>query len=300
MTRARLDCGRVGIATWQLDLQPADAAREAAGELERMGWGAIWIPELMWREAFSNAAILLSATTRIVIASGVTSIYARTAHTAQLGWKTLTEAFPGRYVLGVGVGHADHVERFQRAAWSKPLTSMVGYLDTMDSGRSAVAPTQVEPVRIMAALGPRMLELARDRCAGAFTNCTPVEHTRQARETLGPDAFLAVSLVVGCSDDPATGRALGRRYTGNFSLPNYRNNLVRLGWSDSDIDGPSDALLDAVVAWGTTEDVADRVREHLDAGADHVCLNVQPPDPKGLPLAEWSTLAEALSKEIGT
>jgi probable F420-dependent oxidoreductase len=294
MTAEDFGCGRIGIATWQLDLQPAGAARDAVLELENLGYGAIWLPELMWREAFSNAAILLAASKRIVVASGVASVYSRTAHTTQLGWKTLTEAFPDRYVLGIGVGHAAHVERFQKADWSKPYRTMVDYLDQLDAGRYTGAPPTATPRRVLAALGPRMLGLARDRSAGAFTNCTPVEHTARAREILGPDAFLAVSLVTAVSEDPARGRELGRRYVGDLSLPSYRDNLARLGWSEEHLAGPSDELVDALVAWGSPAAIAERVHAHLEAGASHVCLNVQPPGPSDLPMAEWSRLAEAM------
>jgi len=294
MPQRDLGCGRLGIATWQLDLQPADVARNAVRELENLGYGAIWLPELIWRESFANSAILLAASSRIVVASGVVNIYSRTAHTTQLGWKTLAEAFPGRYLLGIGVGHAEHIGKIQKTAWAKPYQALVDYLDLIDRSRYAGARPADEPQRVLAALGPRMIELARDRSAGAFTNCTPVEHTARAREVLGPDAFLAVSLVTAVAEDPARGRALGRRYVGDLSLPNYRNNLLRLGWREDQLDGPSDAVIDALVAWGDPEDIAERVRAHLDAGASHVCLNVQPTEPAGLPMAEWTRLAETM------
>ena len=290
----RLRCGRVGIAGWDLDRQPAAAARDAAAELEGLGYGALWPTELKWREAFSNAAILLSATTSMVVATGVASMYARSAHTTQAGWKTLSEAFPGRYVLGVGVGHAAFVEAYHQVPWQpQSFASLVRYLDQIDAGRFAGAAPGEEPVRVIAALGPRMLRLARDRSAGALTNCTTVEHTAQARSILGPEAFLGVSLIAGISADPARGRALGRQYVGDLSLPHYRDNLTRLGWKEADLAPVSDRLVDALVAHGSPEQIVDRVREHLAAGADHVCVSLQTEEPTELPMTEWKQIAAA-------
>jgi probable F420-dependent oxidoreductase len=287
--------GKVGIWTTALDHQPAAEARRAAGELEEMGFGAIWIGEALRREAFSNAALLLTATRQVVIATGIANIYARDPTTMAAGQKTLAEAFPARFLLGIGVSHAPLVTR-RGHAYGKPLQTMRAYLDAMDAARfDAAAPPQ-HPPRVLAALGPRMLELARDRSWGAHPYFVPVEHTTRARAILGPDRLLAPEQAVVLEADPARARKIARSHTSAYlKLPNYANNLRRLGFEEADLsNGGSDRLVDAVVAWGTTEAVARRVEEHLTAGADHVCIQVLSEDIKALPRAEWQRLAGTL------
>lgn len=292
---SRTSLGRVGLWTFQLDLQPMSAAQEAAAEIDELGYGALWLPEAVGREPFANSALLLSATRRLVVATGIASLHARSAMTMQAGWKTLTEAFPSRFLLGIGVSHQPAVEGFHRGSYAKPYSTMVSYLDAMDAGLYFAAPAPVAPQRVLAALGPKMLRLAAERALGAHPYFVPVEHTVVAREALGPDALLAPEQAVVLSSDPATAREVARRFMSTYlGLPNYTNNLRRLGWTEEDLAGPSDALVDAIVAWGDIEAVAARVQAHLDAGADHVCVQVLPEDPRALPMADWRELAPAL------
>lgn len=294
-TERGADLGRVGLWTFQLDLQPMARARDAVAELEALGFGAIWVPEAVGREPFANAALLLSGGTRIAVGTGIASIHARTAQTMQAGWKTLSEAFPNRFVLGLGVSHQPMVEGVHGAAYDKPYSTMVSYLDAMDRGRYFAAPPASPPRRVLAALGPKMLRLAAERGQGAHPYFVPVEHTAVARETLGAGPLLAPEQAVVFETDATKAREIARRHMATYlRLPNYTNNLRRLGWTDDDIVGASDELVDAIVAWGTIDEVAARVAAHLAAGADHVSVQVLPADPSGLPMAEWRELATAL------
>jgi probable F420-dependent oxidoreductase len=290
-----VNLGRVGIWTTALDFQPAAEARKAAAQLEALGYGAIWVGESVRREAFANAAILLAATERIVIATGIANIYARDPVTMAAGQKTLAEAFPNRFLLGVGVSHASLVQG-RGHEYRKPVETMRAYLDAMDQAPYQGFPPTEEPRRVLAALGPRMLQLARDRSWGAHPYFVPVEHTKRAREILGRDRFLAPEQAVVLEAEPGRARAIARGHTKSYlGLPNYANNLRRLGYSEDDLGGEgSDRLVDDVVAWGDAHAIARRIDEHLQAGADHVCIQVLSEDRRALPMAGWRTLAEAL------
>ena len=291
--------GPLGVWTFQLDLQPMARAQDLVAELEGLGFGALWLPELVGREPFASSALLLSATGRITVATGIASLHARTATTMNAGWRTLSEAFPDRFLLGIGVSHQSVVENTHQGQYGKyPYTTMVNYLDTMDGARFAGPSGEAAPRRVLAALGPRMLRLAAERGAGAHTYFVPVEHTAAARKALGEAALLAPEQAVVLESDPARAREIARRHMSMYlGLPNYVGNLRRLGWQDEDLGaGGSDKLVDAIVAWGSVERVAARVQEHLDAGADHVSLQVLTTDPRGLPLAEWRELAPLASE----
>lgn len=289
--------GPLGIWTYQLDVQPMSRARDAAAELDDLGFGALWVPEAVAREPFANAALLLSATERLTVATGIASLHARTAMTMNAGWHTLTEAFPGRFLLGIGVSHQSLVEENHHGQYgAKPYRTMVDYLGRMDSGTFLGAASPVAPRRVLAALGPRMLRLAAERAAGSHTYFVPVEHTAAARETLGDGPFLAPAQTVVFETDPASARAIARRFAKRYlALPNYTNNLRRLGWGDDDLAGEgSDRLVDAIVAWGSLDRIAERLQAHLDAGADHVCAHVLTPDPRTSPEPRWRELASLL------
>jgi probable F420-dependent oxidoreductase len=293
---SEIELGRIGVWTFHLDMQPMRAAQEAVAELEQLGFGAVWIPEAVGREPMANAALLLSATTRLVVATGIASIHARTAMTMQAGWKTLTETFPERFLLGIGVSHQPMVEGAHGRAYGKPYSTMVEYLDAMDKGMYIGAPPTTPPRRVLAALGPKMLRLAAERGVGAHPYFVPVEHTAIAREALGSGPLLLPEQTVVLETDATKAREIARRFMATYlRLPNYTNNLRRLGWSEEDLAGPTDRLVDAIVAWGSLDDVLARVRAHLDAGADHVCLQVLPADPRALPMPEWRQLAEAVT-----
>jgi len=290
--------GRIGIWTFALDMQPMSRAQEAARELEDLGFGCIWLPEAVGREPFVSAALLLSATRRIRVATGIASMHARSAITMSASWRTLTEAFGERFLLGIGASHEHMATKLHKGSYDKPYSAMVAYLDQLDKPLFMAAPPQVEPRRVLAALGPKMLQLAASRGFGAHPYFVTPQHTKFARETLGPDSFLAPEQAVVLDADPVRARAIARAHMATYiRLPNYANNLRRLGWADSDIvddtGSPSDAMVDAIVAWGTLDAVIDRLGDHLEAGASHVSVQVLTESPAELPMDQWRAIATA-------
>lgn len=285
---------RIGLWSADFDLQPMSMAQEAIAEVEEMGYGAVWVPEAVLREPFASTALLLSATKKMVLATGIASLHARTAQTMQAGWKTITEAFPDRFVLGIGVSHAPMVTGVHKGAYDKPYSTMVEYLDAMDAGvYFSPAPTTT-PRRVLAALGPKMLQLAATRADGAHPYFTPVEHTQFARQTMGNDAFLAPEVAVVMNTDATKAREIARAYMKTYTrLPNYANNLKRFGFTEEEIVDQSDRLVDAIVGWGTTDQVVARIKEHFDAGANHVCVQVLTETTGVLPMQQWRELADA-------
>jgi probable F420-dependent oxidoreductase len=239
--------------------------------------------------------LILSATKRIVAAPGIANLYAHDAMGMAAGQRTLCEAFPDRFLLGVGVSHRPSVEGIRGLTYGPPLTTMRKYLDAMDAAPYAALRREPE-LRVLAALGPKMLELSATRANGAHPYFVPVEHTEIARKILGEGPLLAPEQAVVIERDPAKAREIARTHVPNYlRLENYANNLRRLGFSEDDIAGSgSDRLVDAIVAWGSIDDVVKRVRAHLDAGADHVCIQVLTAQPRTLPLQEWRDLAAAL------
>jgi probable F420-dependent oxidoreductase len=291
-----MNVGELGIWTSQFDFQPAAKLRKAAADLEKLGFGAIWFPESVGREAFTHAGLILGATKRIVVATGIANIYARDPVTAATAQKSLAEAYPGRFLLGLGVSHIPLVEQVRGHTYGKPVAAMRAYLDRMDQAPYRAVMPSVKPARLLAALGPRMLQLAAERADGAHSYFVTPEHTAEARKILGNDRFLAVEQAVVLENDASRAREIARAHTSFYlRLPNYVNNLRRLGFSDEDFgDGGSDRLVDAIVAWGDVAATMDRVRAHQAAGADHVCIQVLPPEPQALPVAEWREIAAAL------
>ena len=202
-----------------------------------------------------------------------------------------SDEWQGRFTLGLGVSHAVLIDMGNPGRYAKPYSKMVEYLDGLDA---ATPPFPVE-ARVLAALRPRMLGLARDRAAGAHPYFVPPEHVARAREALGPDGLIAAELAVVLDRDPSSARATARRHTATYvNLPNYTNNLRDFGFGDDDFaDAGSDRLVDAIVAWGDEDAVAGRVKAMRDAGADHVCIQVIRPDEE-MPRADWRELAPAL------
>jgi probable F420-dependent oxidoreductase len=287
--------GRVGLWTRHLDTQPAERVRSTVAELEALGWGSLWSWEVFGREALTNAGLLLSATRRMVVGTGIASIWARDPVAMAAAQRTLAEAYPDRFVLGIGVSHAPIVDA-RGHRYDRPLEAMRAYLDAMDAAPWQGPPLAEAPVRVLAALGPRMLELAAERSAGALLYNNPPEATAAARSVVGAGPLLATEQAVVVEDDPAEARRIGREFIAFYlTLPNYVRAWERAGFGPEErADGGSDRMVDAVVAWGGPEAIAERVRAHLDAGADHVCLQVLESDPNGLPLAGWRALAPAL------
>lgn len=289
------ELGPVGIWTFAFDAAPTAEGREMAAELEELGFGAIWLPEAVGRDPLVTAAVLLDATRTVTVCTGVASIYARAAMTMTSAWRSLSEAFPGRFLLGIGVSHQMAVEGLRQQTYGPPLATMRAYLDAMDAALYLGAEPAVAPRRCLAALGPKMLALAAERTLGAHTYYVPPEHTAFAREVMGPDALLAPEQKVVLETDPAVARELARANMAVYlSLPNYANNLLRLGFTEEDVTQCSDRLVDAIVAWGDVETVRTRVQAHLDAGADHVCLQVLPTDDPTRIRRDWQALATAL------
>ena len=273
-----MDIGRYGIWTFNLDLVASAQSADHVSELDELGFGAVWVPEAFGREAFTSAALLLRGGTDIVVATGIASIWARDAMAAGAAHRTLTEAYPDRFLLGLGVSHQPMVEAVRGHDYSKPFSAMASYLDAMDAAPFMAAPPVAEPQRVLAALGPKMLGLARDRTAGAHPYFVPPEHTVLARATLGEGPLLAVEQAVVFETDPVRAREVARSHTRIYTgLPNYVNNLRKLDPTLTEEDfasGGSDRLVDLIVAWGTMDTVLARVQAHLDAGADHVCIQV--------------------------
>jgi probable F420-dependent oxidoreductase len=288
--------GRVGAWSFALETRTAAEERDAAAEIESLGYGAIWLPESVdSREVFTHAGWLLCSTRRAVIASGIASIWARDAIATANGWRMLTDAYPGRFLLGLGVSHAFSVSR-RGAEYSRPVSTMRAYLDAMDRAPSSAPEPEAYPRMVLAALGPRMLELAAERTLGAHPYFVPVEHTAFARQRLGSGPVLAVEQTVVLESDPSAARSIARRFAADYlRTPNYANNLKRMGWTDGDLARQgSDAVIDAVIAWGDVDEIALRVRQHLDAGADHVCVQVVAEEDDDVALAQLRELAPAL------
>jgi probable F420-dependent oxidoreductase len=288
--------GRVGVWSFALQRLTADDAGGAMREFELRGFTAVWIPESVGsKDVMAHAAILLTASERAIVAPGIASIHARDPMAMAGGAKALAEAYPGRFVLGIGVSHGPSV-KIRGGEYGKPVEAMSAYLDAMATAQYA-GPEIDEPVPlVLAALGPRMLELAASRADGAHPYFVPVEHTAIARGALGSEPCLAVEQTAVLSTDPTEARRNGRAFAKHYlALPNYANNLRRLGWSDGDIanDG-SDGLIDAVIAWGDVDAIVGRVKAHLDAGADHVCVQLRAESSADPALAGYAELASAL------
>lgn len=291
-----MNLGRVGVWTFSFEAQPWARVAEAAAEIEELGYGALWIPEAVGREAFTESALLLGCTRKLVIATGIANIYARDPMAASAAWKTLTEAHPERFLLGLGVSHAHLVEKVRGHVYKTPLKDMTEYLERMDQALYLTPPPSTEPRRVLAALGPKMLALSASRSMGAHPYFVPVAHTAQARQILGPGPLLAPEQAFVLESNPEKAREIARNHMAVYlKAPNYTNNLKRLGYTDEDLaQGGSDRLVDDLVAWGGVEDVVARVRAHHEAGADHVCLQALALDPQDLPLWQYREMAPAL------
>jgi probable F420-dependent oxidoreductase len=296
MAQSSLKLGSVGIWTTQFEDHPAVKVQEAARELEAFGYGAIWFGEALGREALTHAGLLLAATRRIVVATGIANIYARDAVAMASGQKTLAEAYPDRFVLGLGVSHVPLVEQLRGHQYEKPVARMRAYLDAMDHAPyRSVAPAS-KPIRVLAALRPKMLGLAAERADGAHPYNVNPEHTARARQILGAGRYLCPEQAIVLETDPVKARKIAREFLELYlQLPNYTNNFLWLGFDESDFrNGGSDRLIDAIIAWGDVNAIRNRIREHHSAGADHVCIQVLTADRHTLPLREWRDLASAV------
>jgi probable F420-dependent oxidoreductase len=294
-----IQLGAFGVWTFQLDILPAARMQETVAELEEMGYGAVWYGEALGREALTKAALLLAGTKRVVIATGIANIYARDPVTMAGAQKTLAEAYPNRFLLGLGVSHIPLVEGVRRHSYDKPVPKMRAYLDAMDQAPYQAVPPSSKLPRVLAALGPLMLKLSAERADGAHPYNTTPKHTAEARALLGPGPYLCPEQAVILEKDPAKARAIARKFLEIYlGLPNYTNNWVRLGFQETDLaNGGSDRLIDAVVPWGDLKTVLSRIQEHHSAGADHVCIQVLTDDSKTFPLREYRELASAFPRK---
>jgi probable F420-dependent oxidoreductase len=289
-----MELDKLGVWYFTDPLAAPDAAAMAQ-RIESLGYSALWIPETLGRNALVHAAWLLANTRTLNIATGIANLYLREPGAALAAQNALAEQSGDRFLLGLGVSHQPLVEGVRGRKYGKPVATMKRYLEQMDAAPyNAFAPPR-RPPRVIAALGPRMLELAREQCDGAHPYFTSPDHTRMAREILGPDKMLCVEQKIILETDASRARELARRVARMYiGLPNYRNNWLRMGLSESDFeDGGSDRFIDTTFAWGTLDDIRARIQAHLDAGASHVC--VQPINPSGdLRALHWQAL-EALS-----
>ena len=278
-----MELGKVGVWLGSIALEPSAAERAAVRELEELGYGSVWFGESPFnREAFAHAATLLGATERIVVATGIATIWARDPVAMANGTSALAEAFPGRFLLGLGVSHRA-LAPLRDKQYARPLETMRTYLDGMAAAQYRMPePAEPAPV-VIAALAPRMLALAAERTDGTHPYLVTPEHTRLARAAVGPGKLVLPEQAVCLETDPAAARAAGREHLSVYlRFENYVDNWRRLGFEDADFaDGGSDRLVDALVAWGDEGAIAARVQEHLDAGADHVPVQAIGPDPMG-------------------
>ena len=276
--------GLTKLGVWAAtDGLSAAAASAFAKRVEAWGYGALWIPEAIGREVFSASAWLLANTSRLVVASGIANIYARDSFSAAAAQKGLNEQSGGRFLLGLGVSHIPFVQGVRKHEYGKPVATMRTYLEGISAATyKAVAPESV-PQTVLAALGPKMLELAGELAHGAHPYNVPPEHTHEAREILGKNKLLCVEQGAVLETDATRARALARRFLEIYlTLPNYVNNWRRLGFTDPDFaGGGSDRLVDSIVAWGDESAIRKRIEAHWEAGADHVC--VQAIGARGLP-----------------
>ncbi|MBV9993765.1 MAG: TIGR03620 family F420-dependent LLM class oxidoreductase [Caulobacteraceae bacterium] len=271
-TRAADSLGRVGIWTGEFRSAERAEVQKAAAELDGLGFGAIWVPGGVGGDILGDMDRLLTAAPRAVIATGIVNVWKHEPAEIGTWWRGLPPERQARVMLGLGISHGPLIGE----SYGRPIETMAAYLDKLDAEGVAVER------RCLAALGPKMLDLSRERSAGAHPYLTTPEHTRVARQRLGPDALLAPEQGVILETDAGRARQIARGALGLYMrLPNYVNNWRRLGFSEADVTGPSDGLLDALFAWGGLDRIAERVEAHLAAGANHVCLQVIDAAPRG-------------------
>ena len=285
-----MELGKLGVFCFTDALTPAQLTA-LAQQTERLGYAALWYPEVLSYESFALGSFLLQQTDTLIIAAGIANIYARDATAAKQGQHTLATLSGGRFLLGLGVSHVPLVEDARGHHYRTPVATMRTYLDAMEKA-AAIAPALEEPPpTVLAALGPQMTALAAARTAGAFPyNVTP-EHTARARAIVGSEKWLCVEQKVLMITDAAKAREVARQTLAFYlPLPNYRSNWMRLGFSEQDLaDGGSERFLDAMVVWGNESVIQQRIQAHFDAGASHVCI--QALHPEGQPMPDWNALA---------
>jgi probable F420-dependent oxidoreductase len=271
------------------DAMTSGQAAETAGRIESLGYSTMWMPDTVGRDPFAHIAWLASQTETLQFATGIANIFHRHPGPMKQVANTLAEQTAGRFVLGLGVSHGPLVAGLRGLDYSKPLTQMREYLAAMETQPYRGIAPEHEPLVLLAALGPKMLELSASAADGAHPYWTTPEHTVMARETIGPDALLCVEQKVILSTDADTARSAANKQIDRYAtLPNYRNNWKRLGFTEEEIEQRDHRFVDAVVVWGDEDKVRAGVQAHYDAGADHVC--VQPVNPDGGLDIDWTVL----------
>ncbi len=251
----------------------SDHAIAFAQKVESLNYSALWLPETTGRDPFSHISMLLANTERLVFATGIVNIHHRHPGVTKQAATTLAEMCENRFLLGLGVSHAPLVEGLRQLDYSKPLSAMRNYLTAMKNSPYTSVPPSEDPPYVLAALGPRMMELAAEMTDGAHPYWTTPEHTAQARELLGKDKMLCVEQKVAFTTDKEVAYQTVRTELARYiHLPNYRNNWKRLGFSEEEIDATSDRFIDELVAWGTLDQINERLNEHEEAGASHICI----------------------------
>lgn len=268
-------------------------AADMVRRVEELGYSTMWMPDTIGRDPFAHIAYLAEQTDRLLFATGIANIFHRHPGAMMQVGNTIAEQTGGRFILGLGVSHEPLVAGLRGLDYSKPLTRMREYLAAMKASPYGSQPPETPAPVVLAALGPKMLELARDAADGAHPYWTTPDHTRTARSILGPGKLLCVEQKVVVSTDADRARAAAKAAIDMYAgLPNYSNNWLRLGFTQAEIDARADRFVDAVVPWGPAEEVAARVQDHYDAGADHVCI--QPLSVEGPGVIDWKAL-EALA-----
>lgn len=262
--------GRLGAWYGTDKLISAAQIREFVGTVERLGYDVLWYPESRGNESFAVASFMLSCTSKLKIGSSIASIYARDAFTSRRGMITLNQLYGDRFILGLGVSHPPMVEGLRGHVYEKPIPAMRNYLHGIMQGEAGSADWPI----CVAALGPLMMKLSGEMTQGAIPYNTNPRHTAEAAKILGPNKWLAIEQKVMLETDPAKARALGRKELARYlALDNYRNNFLRIGFTEADLQGGgSDAFIDQMCLWGTADQVKAGLRAHFAAGATHVAI----------------------------
>ncbi len=287
-----MNIGSTGIWFFTEGMSSKEAAA-AARRIEALGFSAFWIPETVGRDSIVHSGWLLSQTEKLIVATGIANIYNRHPGIVAQAQKTLAEQSNNRFLLGLGVSHTHLVKGVRKLDYGKPVSTMRDYLKAMAESRYSAPEPSTKPPLVIAALGPKMLELAAELCDGAHPYFTSPEHTRMARSILGPDKWLCVEQKVILESDPKKARELARATAAIYiQLPNYRNNWLRMGLTEDDLkDKGSDDFIDQTFAWGDIGAIRERIQAHFDAGADHVC--VQPVHPSArMGQLHWEVLEQ--------
>lgn len=284
-----MQLGKLGV--WaSLDHLSLEQSAHAAAKIEALGYGTYWMPESLGYDPLVLSSWLLNHTKTLNVATGILNIYRRDPLSVRAAKSTLAQASSGRFLLGLGVSHKALVEGFTQHTYGPPVKAMRNYLEAIDSAPFLGQDIVPDTPRVIAALGPKMLELAAETCQGAHPYFTTPEHTARARSILGPDAWLCVEQKVILETNPVRARQQARPLAQMYTtFPNYQNSWKSLGLSEQDIEQMSDKFVDSTFAWGSAEAIQDRLQQHFDAGASHVCI--QPVHPGGVDKGiDWNCL----------